>query len=279
MRWLARQIPIYHVASLARSGETLLLRCLSQHSRLQVVHNLSAQDSAHEWKLFEHLQGYAPKTISCRHPLVRPYGINHRQALVLKQSVWKHAAEFEGVILVRQPIACYASLKAYDSLNNGLGWQPNWHLNQQRLTRWLSKIEPAALADFESLTPLRQFARFYSIRIRQLLATGKPVVRYEDLVSSPAASLSQVCGHLGIDFEPAMLRSHEAFQGCMGHGQNELDRPINTDSLFKYTQGISRQEFAELASLCRDEIDALRYTLHWGSSGVSAVNRKHQQAA
>lgn len=277
--WPIGKIPIFHVASLARSGETMLLRCLSQHSRLQVVHNLSAQDSADELKLFEFLQSYEPTRISSRHPLVRPYKLKRRQALVLKQAVWKHAFNFEGIVLARQPVACFASLKAYDSRHNGLSWQENWHINQERLTRWLKQMEPDALEGFESLPPLRQFARFYSIRIRQLLATGKPVVRYEDLVSSPLATLTRVCNHFQIDFEPAMLQSHEAFRGHIGHGQNELDRPINTDSLFKYTNEISRHDFNVLTRLCGDEIEKLEYALSWGSSGVPAIDSEHGKAA
>ena len=47
------EVPVYHMASMARSGETMMLSLLNRHSQLQVVHNLRRQDEQYELDLFE----------------------------------------------------------------------------------------------------------------------------------------------------------------------------------------------------------------------------------
>jgi hypothetical protein len=270
--WKAPRIPIFHIASLARSGETLLLRCLNQHTRLQVVHNLSSQDAHHEWQLFEFLRDYEPTSISLHHELVKPYRLTRRHCLVLKQGVWRHRYPFRGIALVRQAMACFASLKNYDGRANGKSPEENWHLNYSRLTRWLGDMDAAALNGFDSLTPVQQFARFYETRISQLFAADIPLLRYEDLVSAPWQILTGICKHFGVSFEPALLQSHLSHQGQLGHGQNALDKPISQDSLYKYTQAMSRAEFDELANLLEPTLKSLGYSLYWGASGVAEID-------
>ena len=267
---LAR-VPIIHVASMARSGETLLLRCLNSHSDLQVVHNLSQVDKQHEVEFFEFLQDYRPKQISANHPLVKPYCLQRGQRFVLKQAVWKHKYPFQGFVLVRNPIACFASLKVYDCKSNPSRWKEHWHLTQSRIVRWLKKIDPTTLEGFSSLTPISQFARFCNTRMNQLLESGKWVVRYEDFVSQPEATLRSIAAHLKIDFQSSMLASHRSYEsGSVGHGDNDLGTPINTDSLFKYMRILSRSEFAELVSLTENVAWRFGYRMEWGSSGVPA---------
>lgn len=274
------KVPIAHVASMARSGETLLLRCLSQHSRLRVVHNLSKVDQAYELALFEFLQSYQPNSISKTHALVKPYQLRRGQQLVLKQGVWRHPHPFDGIVLARNPIAIFASLRQYDVQATGKPWQAVWHLNEARMTRWLGDIAPDALDGFESLGPVDQFARFYNVRMTQLLETKKQMIRYEDLVFNPQQNLEKIATELDVDFEPATLHSHQGYQAdAEGHGQNNLGQPISTKSVFKYLDVLSEAEFDQLATKVDSVARMAGYQLHWGSSGLLSIDNYRKAMA
>ncbi|HMP89098.1 MAG TPA: sulfotransferase [Kiritimatiellia bacterium] len=53
----------------------------------------------------------------------------------------------------------------------------------------------------------------YSVRVlKAVQAMGRPacIIKFENLVANPRATLDPVCDYLGVDFEPAMLRQTES---------------------------------------------------------------------
>ena len=130
------QVPVYHMASMARSGETMMLSLLNRHSQLQVVHNLRRQDEQYELDLFEYLRTCEQQVLESDHLLVAPYQLQAGQKLVLKQGVWEHRSEFKGVVLARNPISIFASLLTYDGPANERG-EFDWSNNEKRLATWM----------------------------------------------------------------------------------------------------------------------------------------------
>ena len=81
---------IFHMASMARSGETLMLRILAESDKVVVVHNLEEKDDAEKEKAFNFLKTYSSKKIARYHRYIKPYNLNKNQILLLKQGVWEH---------------------------------------------------------------------------------------------------------------------------------------------------------------------------------------------
>jgi hypothetical protein len=264
LRRLIARTPIFHIASMARCGETLLLRSLNAHPQLRVVHNLLSEDSPKQQALFHFLMGYRRHTIRPNHPLVRDLNVQPDEALVIKQGVWEHKYPFLGVVLVRNPVAVYASLRTYDLKTHGGTPESNWHYNEERLSRWLGDIEPELLSKFWSLSPPQQFSLFFNRRMGALARLGHPIIYYENLVSDPHPSLELVVKTLGVEWNPSVLESQHAYaRDTEGHAHIDLSSNINDAPLRKYPSVLSRQEFNEIALATRSTCQWYRYELSW----------------
>ena len=242
---LLKKNKIYHMASMARSGETLLLKLMNAHPKIVIVHNLSKEDSEFKNKAFEFFKSFYSYTISRGHEIVKPYNLKRGQLLLLKQGVWKHKHPFKGFILSRNPVSIYSSLKAYDQLHPEYDSENNfWFENSKRMERWMNDMEPEKITQILEQSPIDQFCSFYNIRMNDLHSTGLPIIRYEDLVTDTQEVLQKICTILNIDMDDAMLKSHEQYEkGAVGHGQNDLSKPIDTSSLFKYKKNVTQEEF------------------------------------
>jgi len=271
-------VPIYHVASMARSGETLLLRILSTHSRIHVVHNLREADTDNEKALFDFLRTYPETSINSSHHLLRHIPLAPGDCIVVKQGVWQHRFPFRGIVLARNPASIFASLLRYDQPQSSEQPPGSWSANQERLTRWLADIAPNALEQFFRLPPLAQFATFYNIRMGHLVDLEHPIVHYENLVSSPAHYVKFILEHLGLPFEAATLESHAVYySGEKGHGKNDLSLPINTTSLLSYQSMLTEDSFRSLAAKTKSTCDKLGYELVWPEVKITANNRIMRQ--
>ena len=141
-----QRIPIFHMASLARSGETLVQKYLSAHSKIHICHNLYKDDSPKEIALFEHLMTRKSRSIGVRHPMARHLKSKKGDALVIKQGVWNHPHPFNGFVLARNPLSVFASLWTYDIKERGGSPELNWVYNIERMKRWLGKMDEACSA-------------------------------------------------------------------------------------------------------------------------------------
>ncbi len=256
------EVPVYHMASMARSGETMMLSLLNRHSQLQVVHNLRRQDEQYELDLFEYLRTCEQQVLESDHLLVAPYQLQAGQKLVLKQGVWEHRSEFKGVVLARNPISIFASLLTYDGPANERG-EFDWSNNEKRLATWMDDIDPGLNEQLKSKGPVEQFALFYNRRMGKLFQSGLPIFRYEDIVRHPQEQLREILGHFDVTWEPAMLDPHEA--AYEGHGKNLLGLPVSRQSLTKYSVVLNEKTFDQLKRLTVETASQFGYKLDWMS--------------
>jgi hypothetical protein len=90
-------------------------------------------------------------------------------------------AEARGVIIVREPIAALASLKAYRQKRNA------------KLLTWPTLVQ--AVVDMNRLAA--EVDRLDRERLR--------IVRYEDFAEAPEPTMRSICDWLGVRFEPTLL--------------------------------------------------------------------------
>lgn len=250
------------MASMARSGETVLLRTLQQHSQIHVVHNLRKQDNEFEENLFKHLMQHPKTTIGKFSKHLRSVDIGSDQVLLLKQSVWEHRSSFKGFILARNPLSIFASLKFYDVPKSQMNWENYWSENTARFKRWLSDIDPALLSGFENLSAVGQFCKFYNRRMGSLFDLGLPIIYYEKFVIDPETSLRKIMNLFGISWEDTMLFSHTNYaKSEEGHGKVDLSKPINSDSICKYNDLLSENELSEILDATREVYELYGYEL------------------
>lgn len=227
---------IAHMASLARSGETMLLRALAAHPRVHVVHDLRATNSDAETRLYRLLRAWPLATLP--RSAIAEAGIGDVPAdaelLLLKQGVFTPRWPVAGFGLIRNPYAVFCSLWSYDAKLRGqtpdaATNQAHWQaLRLPRLLVWADATAPGLQAAIRAESdPVRQFLRFWQARVAQILAAQRCVLTYEEFVSAPGPALQTVCQALALPFEPAMLQAHRRWApGTRGHGGMDLAAPI-----------------------------------------------------
>lgn len=107
------------------------------------------------------------------------------------------------------------------------------------------------------------------VRGRAILDRGVPpsqrlTVRYEDLVTAPAATLRSVCDFLGERYEPEMLRFHADASAYMkpeaATGFNAAATgPVSKASLEKWKRQLTGADLALIETVCRREMDEFGY--------------------
>ncbi len=233
------------MASMARSGETLLLKILGVHEKVAIVHNIDAVDNQDKERAFQYLKQYKDDRISRLDPIVKPYSLKKGQILLLKQGVWQHKHPFNGFILSRNPISIYSSLKSYDKKMPEYDPIENfWFNNNERLLRWSKDMDEGLFNSLKGKEPIEQFVTFYNYRMGYLAQLNKSIIRFEDLVNDTEKTIVKVCDIIGIPFSPSLLQSHNFYEkGLIGHGQNDLSKPIDKSVLEKYKLNVAEDEF------------------------------------
>lgn len=261
------EVPVYHIAGMARCGETILLRTLAAHENIHVVHNLSASDTPEELKLFNFLMRYSGTTLPVKHRLLRHLNVSAGDCLVLKQGVWEHRYSFMGIVFARNPVSVYASLKSYDyELEDISGWDKN----MERLLRWMNEIDRSLVDALKQLSPIQQFCLFYNRRMIPLAQSGLPLFRYEEFVSDPTGVLKNIMATFKLDGDERMMESHRLYRRqTRGHGGTDLSKAINPHSLNKYKEIITPDEFYEIREATADVCGILGYVLNWDGIELS----------
>jgi hypothetical protein len=247
------KIPIYHMASMARSGETLLQRQLNTHTKIRIAHNLNKGDKFYEQLLYKHLKKRKNQLISSKHLYALPYRFKKDEVILLKQGVWEHKHPFKGFILSRNPLSIYASLKVYDDGDKSLQGKNAWHYNEQRLIRWMYNIDSKLINNLTGLSQIDQFSLFYNRRMGGLIETGLPVVFYENFVQKPRDELKKILSYLNLEYEPQVIDAHKKFSNSdIGHGNIKLSRPIDTSSIYKYKDILTNDEISEISEKVKE---------------------------
>lgn len=261
-------VPIVHIASMARSGETVFLRSLNAHPQIYNLVNLKEKDHEAETQLFRFLQHYEFKQIDRAHPLMKNLTIGSNQTLLVKQGVWEHKHPFDGVVLVRNPISVYASMISYNA-SSPEEFQARKKALTRNCKRWLRDIDNQLLDSFNSLNVIEQFCAFYNRRMYPLSQLGLPIVHYEEFCLKPEPYLKKVLSSLSLDYQESVTQSHLNYtEEQTGHGLIQLAEPINPKSLNKWQKYISEDEFNVITSLTYNTWNAFGYKLKWPNISV-----------
>mgnify|MGYP006426399681 CR=1 FL=1 len=273
------------MASMARSGETVLLRSLAAHPAIFVPGQIDKRDDPAGRALIEKVQREGVNELDREDPCVSDCGIAPTcEAIVVKQGVWEHRWPFDGFILVRNPASVYRSLTAFDrfrlsgdylasqlkrlAAKTGLGRGTANVDNRARLRNWANDIDDD-LADLVPRVDLTTaICAFYNRRMLALHETGLPVLHYERFVADPEASLRQVLARLGLPFDPAVLWAHEEYEaGQKGHGRADLSAPIHAGSMEKYRE-IGRRRFDRICALTLPTWQRFGYRMSWDAIDI-----------
>lgn len=258
------EIPIFHMASFSRSGETLLQRCLNAHPRIEVVHQIREPDSAEDIALFQHLMTRKAQTISIKDPLVAHRRLSEGSILLLKNAVWCHAYPRHGFTLVRNPFSVVTS-----AFRDAPG-QAQAERQKRQQVRWAQRIDPLTKAAQETDPTLTGFLILYVRKMLQDRHDGLPFVRYEDFVEGPEAILRKIVAHLGLDWSPRVMLSHEDYrEGQKGHGGIKLWKPINKGSTDKY-QKLSPEQRAHVYGIAQEVLRQYGYS--WDGAVLGLKN-------
>lgn len=265
LKYRGKALRICHVASMARCGETLLLRMLGAHSRVHIAHNLLSVDSPAEDQLFNYLVGYEGKNISLTNKYISHIDGRDGDVLLLKQGVWQHEHTFDGFILVRNPVSIYTSLKTYDE-------DGDWSHNAERLVRWMNDMEPSLCENLSRLEPIAQFCLFFNTRMGNLLDTGLPILHYENLVRFPEESLRCVSQWLQLEYEESLIDSHIYYdRDAIGHGKMQLSKEVDDSSIYKYRDIVLPEEFSHICEQTRDVFERYGYDISWDN--IDIINK------
>jgi hypothetical protein len=240
----ADQVRIVHMASLARSGETLMLRTFTGHPAVRVVHDLLPTNDRHEHRLFQLLRVWPEATLPRRElerHLAPGFVSPSQHVLFIKQGVFSMRSPFAGFALVRNPYSSFCSLWSYDlrlagraadNETNRLNWQ---RLRLPRLVAWVDAMVPELLPSLlAEPDPARQWLMFWKARMAQLRRQCSTLLRYEDFVADPRRTLEAACAAAGLPFDAAMLQAHQRFRpGAIGHGGIDLGKPIRPEPPWK----------------------------------------------
>lgn len=189
------------MASMARSGETLLLKCMDAHSRITAI--------GHGYN--EGLLGKLEK-------------LDKSKLFFIKQGTWEEKQPFSGFILARSPVSIYFSLLGFAHDKEGISG---------RLRRWMRKIDTSINLNGDDI---QNFCTFYNRRMGKLLDTDNPILRYEEFVQNPEYYLGILCNEMKVQYEKIMCESHKLYNNNnkKGHGGINNMRPIDTRSMYKW---------------------------------------------
>jgi hypothetical protein len=265
--------PIY-VAGAGRSGKTLMRWLLSSHPRIVVTRRTEM------WTRFagrfgdladpedlrrcldsmlrrRHIADLAPDLARLRRDFQRGpatysrlFGLVHEQYAERSRKprwgdqtaeVWRHADQILGetprsrfLHLVRDPRDRFAAVLERGTRRPGaVGLET---------AVWLASTSVA-------LRNQRRYAGRYQ------------VVRYEDLVSRPEATMREVCAFLDEEFEPAMLRMDCVRRYDAIRAASEDGSAVSTAFVGRYRHTVSRDDIAFIQSLAARRMLALDYAL------------------
>lgn len=106
----------------------------------------------------------------------------------------------------------------------------------------------------------------YSLLATQLETTTGlpiPIIKYEDLLSDPSATLTYVCSTLGLEFEPGMIKFHENFStqsnaSLVAEWKN-TGRPLMSNNAGKFQNELSIEEIRYIETVCSEGMKGLGY--------------------
>ena len=117
------------------------------------------------------------------------------------------------------------------------------------------------------------------------------VIRYEDLVSNPEATIRSVCDFLGIPFIPEMLKTEGVYESFLSYQENKLEKQhvdhlkdfhsglftgINTDKVALQDHEIDETVNSKIIALTGPLLKELGYELDSKGKGKLSLNDRFQ---
>ena len=256
----ALYVPLIMMTSFARSGETMMLRALNAHPRIEVVSQILEADERHEdSRLFEALQDYPDFVLRRANPLLAHRNVGADSIVIVKHGIWTHRWPHLDFVLVRNPFSIVKSLRQYAIDNR----EDEPH-RRNRLARWARKIDPSLVAFCLKGDETEAIARLYRSKMLAKSTQRLGVVRYEDFVAFPDREMARVMRMLGLPWDDRVLRAHEAYpQGKLGHGNIKLWEAIRLTPHVP-DMDMPPREFDIIASITAPVLELYGYKAHHG---------------
>lgn len=235
---------MFHLASHARAGETLVLKLMSAHSRVCVPLQVEKEESEADKAFIAEVRETGIRSVTRLHPYAQSKNLGANSVVLIKQGIWLHKDPFNGITLVRNPLSFVDSMMTYNAIE-GLGGgirrygRKRYAKTFSRLLRWSENMSAELYRDIDGKqSVVDALCCFYNSRVKALAEYQKDIFKYEDIVTAPRAELEKICRVLAIDFEEGMLKAHRNYSdSSVGHGMNKLSRDIDTASLNKWRLG------------------------------------------
>jgi len=187
---------------------------------------------------------YEPIEINSDHPLIKKCGIPTGATIILKNAVWKHEYPFNGFILCRNPFAVIQSFKLKDESPE------KDEKRKSQIIRWARNIDARIMHAIPETDHLEMICMLYNLKMHPLTKSNMPILRYEDFVRNPEATLRELLRKLNIAWSSTVLNSHTLYhQDSYGHGRIKLWQPIHNDSLDTWRKNLSKGTIARIYGL------------------------------
>ncbi len=272
--------PIYIIGT-ERSGSNLLRLVLNAHSRIAVPHPL-------------HMMRYFAPTEAARGDLGDPVILGKLvdEVLLLKRvhiHPWAYPIDRQRIVDEAHPKDAMGVMGSlYDQVREAEG-KARWgckstfmvHYTERALARdpgarfVLLVRDPRDVAASSRRSVFSPYHPWLTARLwtqQQQLGLGLlddlgpeqvHLLRYEDLLDQPEASVRALCAFLDEGFEPGMLRFHEGREAQTSAGLSEswqnTAKPVLSNNAGKYRAHLTPSEVAMVESVCGSLMQRLDY--------------------
>jgi len=127
---------------------------------------------------------------------------------------------------------------------------------------------------------LRQYFRDVKVYLKRLEPLRYVVLRYEDILADPVAAMSAMADRLGIPYHKALVTptvNGRSSTPNSAYAKNRLRGRVQTESLEKWRERLSRPAVAQVVDILGEEAEALGYD--WSDLQPASSERARTRAA
>lgn len=227
---------ICYMMSFARSGETLMLRHLSQSDELQIGYGLTKKETAQGEMLANSLMKDSPKSLSQKQK--KSIGLNDN--VLVAKTYWVNDSQKSGFVLVRHPLAIVSSVAAKYKPANSVKFSA-------KIDRICSYVDPSFAQRMNAETSMDMIALklavAWSNMMRSAHAMGTPIVHYERFVSDHRTQLEKISRYLGVACTEKLIDAHALYEkDSLGHGGLVLSSEVDPKQAFSKVKHLTEKQ-------------------------------------